>query len=239
MSNKIININSSTDSSTKIKTVKDNYTYRDICMVSKPRSINIVFSELDLYAKTKAEEINKNASRNIYLNTNIKIDAEYIYNLFITYSAAEIIELLDIDNNNEKIKIEELSSNILLRVLRARANYLINDFHDLNSIFNGLYQCFTWIPGERILLPEFGSKLRLLLYEGITDYNIEQIMSEIRHCVSEWEPRVQIEKVVNISNTNETEDNTVHLEILFTVPSLSNKEYSIPLEYNISQNITS
>ena len=68
----------------------------------------------------------------------------------------------------------------------------IGNLVNVNAIKNSLHQIFTWIPGERILLPEFGSNLRKLLYEGITDFNVERIMVEIRHCISEWEPRVEI-----------------------------------------------
>ena len=39
---------------------------------------------------------------------------------------------------------------------------------NVKAIYNSLRNIFTWIPGERILLPEFGSRLRSLLYEGIT-----------------------------------------------------------------------
>ena len=61
---------------------------------------------------------------------------------------------------------------------------------NVEAVKNSLRQIFTWIPGERIINPEFGSNLRRLLYEGLTDYNKELIMAEIKHSVSVWEPRV-------------------------------------------------
>ena len=61
---------------------------------------------------------------------------------------------------------------------------------NVNAIKNSIHNIFSWTPGERILNPEFGSNLRKLLYEGITDFNQEQIIAEIRHSVSQWEPRV-------------------------------------------------
>ena len=60
---------------------------------------------------------------------------------------------------------------------------------NVQAVRNSLRNIFTWIPGERILLPEFGSKLYTLLYEGITPLNEERIVAEIRNCVTEWEPR--------------------------------------------------
>lgn len=60
---------------------------------------------------------------------------------------------------------------------------------NVRAVRNSLHNIFTWIPGERILLPEFGSRLYTLLYEGITQLTEEQIIAEIRSCVTEWEPR--------------------------------------------------
>jgi predicted component of type VI protein secretion system len=60
----------------------------------------------------------------------------------------------------------------------------------------------------------------MYLYNGITDFTSEQIMAEIRNCVSKWEPRVNIIKVINMSDINDTENNTIRLDIIYTIPSL-------------------
>ena len=100
----------------------------------------------------------------------------------------------------------------------------IEKLTNLKAIFNSLRNIFTWIPGERVINPEFGSNLRNLLYEGITDFNREQIAAEIRLSVSKWEPRVQIQNIIDISDTNDIENNTVKLDILFTVPALNDNQ---------------
>lgn len=51
---------------------------------------------------------------------------------------------------------------------------------NVQAVRNSIRNIFTWIPGERILLPEFGSKLYTLLYEGITPLTEERIIAEIR-----------------------------------------------------------
>jgi len=48
-------------------------------------------------------------------------------------------------------------------------------------------------------------------------------MAEIRNSVSKWEPRANITKVVDASTIDETEDNTVHLLIYYTIPSLTDE----------------
>ena len=121
------------------------------------------------------------------------------------------------------------------KLFLLKARYKIDSKVDVKAVQGSIHNIFTWIPGERILNPEFGSNLRLLLYEGITKFNTERIMAEIRHCVSEWEPRVQIEKVVNVGTVDDTEDNTVHLEVLYTIKGLDNSEvYSEPIVYSRS-----
>ena len=101
----------------------------------------------------------------------------------------------------------------------------IQNITDAKAVFNSLHNIFTWIPGERILLPEFGSRLRSLLYEGITPQTEERIVAEIRHLVSEWEPRASISEVIDVSTIEDTEDNVIHLNIVFTIPALSDKQY--------------
>ena len=101
------------------------------------------------------------------------------------------------------------------------------------AVRNSLHNIFTWIPGERILLPEFGSNLRSLLYEGITPLTEERIIAEIRKCVTSWEPRVSIVDIRNVSTVDDTEDNTIHLDIVFTIPSLNNEQYIYSFIYDV------
>lgn len=102
---------------------------------------------------------------------------------------------------------------------------------NVKAIFDSLRNIFTWNRGERILLPEFGSRLHTLLYEGITPATEEAIMAEIRMCVSEWEPRISIVRVVNASNVDDTEDNVIHIQVVFTIPALSDEQYSYSFSY--------
>jgi len=103
------------------------------------------------------------------------------------------------------------------------------------AVRNSLHNIFTWIPGERVLLPEFGSNLRSLLYEGITPLTEERIIAEIRKCVTDWEPRANIVEIRNISDVDDTEDNTIHLDVVFTIPSLNNEQYIYSFIYDNPQ----
>lgn len=54
-----------------------------------------------------------------------------------------------------------------------------------------------------------------MLYEGITPQTEEMVVAEIRSCVSQWEPRVSIVEVRDATSTDDIEDNTIHLEVVF------------------------
>ena len=114
---------------------------------------------------------------------------------------------------------------------KVNGNFKISKDVNVKAVFNSLHNIFTWMPGENILFPDFGSRLRKMLYEQITDYNVEQIVAEIRGVVLKYEPRVNIIKVVNVSDINDTENNTVRLDIIFTIPSLSNEQYNYSYIY--------
>lgn len=110
---------------------------------------------------------------------------------------------------------------------RWRVSKLVN----VKAVQSSIHHIFTWTPGERIINPEFGNRLKIYLYEGITDYNVEQIKSEIMQCVSMWEPRANIIDIIDASTIEDTEDNTVHLEIVYTIPSLSNEQFRYSYYY--------
>ena len=103
----------------------------------------------------------------------------------------------------------------------SKVDKLVN----VNAIKNSIHNIFSWTPGERILNPEFGSKLRKLLYEGITDFNQELIIAEIRNSVSQWEPRVRIDDIVKLTSTDDVENNTVYLRVIYSIPSLTTEQF--------------
>ena len=117
----------------------------------------------------------------------------------------------------------------------ANDGYKVDKKVNVNAVKGALKNIFTWFPGERILLPEFGSRLYTLLYEGITPETEEQIVAEIRKCVSEWEPRASIVEIRNASTVDDTEDNTIHIEVVFTINGLDDQQYIYSFTYNKPQ----
>ena len=125
------------------------------------------------------------------------------------------------------VNMQSIYSNDELTLSKWKVDKSVN----VQAVFNSLRNIFTWNQGERILLPEFGSRLHMLLYEGITPMTEEAIIAEIRSCVSEWEPRIQITSIVNASTIEDTEDNVIHIQVMFIIPALGNEQYTYDFSY--------
>lgn len=205
MANKIISFGNTQQKSEQSAT-DSMIVYKDLSMISKYVNTQIAAKHQipsDFYAILKAEGVDE-------------ILYDDIYTLFVLQYNNDLTP--SIDNIN--------------KILKQLSVYKIDNLINIYAIKNSLHNIFTWRPGERVLNPEFGSRLYMLLYEGITPITEERIIAEIRHCVSVWEPRVQIIEVRDVSTIDDTENNTIHLEIVYVIPSLSNEQYSYSFIYN-------
>ena len=156
--------------------------------------------------------------------------------------ANKVFQFGDIVEEGSQKKLPQLEkykdiSMIAKTIVNADGNAAlkVNKSINVQAIKNSMHNIFTWIPGERILLPEFGSRLYMLLYEGITALTEEKIVAEIRGCVTEWEPRVQIVDIRNVSTVDKTEDNTICIDVVCTIPSLSEEQFIYSFTYDIGE----
>ena len=182
-----------------------------------------------------AKKIEDNV-KEVFLDIDMKAKLATVYRHNTTKTMPELSDcwtMLGAENSDVSVVTEQTLANIALftddsyikpnyyTTLSAEQTLQINKLVNVNAIRNSLDNIFSWTPGERILNPEFGTNLRKLLYEGITDFNVEQIVAEIKHAVAQWEPRVQVANIVDVSTTEDHENNTVHLKVIYTIPGLS------------------
>ncbi len=69
---------------------------------------------------------------------------------------------------------------------------------DLDLIESSIYQILNTVSGEqgeRVHLPEFGSKLKLLVFEPLDEFLAIQLKEEIKDAINRWEDRVYISSV--------------------------------------------
>lgn len=90
----------------------------------------------------------------------------------------------------------------------------------VNTIKSDLLQLLLTNPGERVMLPEYGTALRKLLFEPNDPTLAEQARNMIINSISRWEPRIAVQNIevsTNIDDTslNNYDDNTQKDHILF------------------------
>lgn len=91
---------------------------------------------------------------------------------------------------------------------------------DIEAIQQGIRNIFNWSKGERILIPDFGSNLKIYLHEGITEKLKSDISSDITKSITTWEPRVNIKKI-NVYEGGENDPHSLFIEVFYTIPSLN------------------
>lgn len=132
---------------------------------------------------------------------------------------------LAFENTNAEVVIQDTITEIQnINVMKLKKSM------NVKAVFNSIQNMFSFVPGERILFPEFGNKLRQYLYKGILPQNIEMIENEIRRVCVTWEPRMNVVSISNTSSTEDVEQNIVRLSIVFTIPEIDNDQY----EYSFS-----
>lgn len=71
----------------------------------------------------------------------------------------------------------------------------IKKTNTIETIDQSIKTILSTVPGERVMLPTFGSKLKYLLFEPMNPDTALLIASEIRERISIWEDRVFVQDV--------------------------------------------
>jgi len=75
-------------------------------------------------------------------------------------------------------------------------------------------------PGERVMLPEYGTPLRKLLFEPNDSVLVEQARLMIINSLKRWEPRIAVQNIevstnIDLTSLNKYDDKTETEHILF------------------------
>ena len=120
----------------------------------------------------------------------------------------------------------------------------INRGSDSNGIFATNYTTLTQAKdnlknlilthkGERLMQPEFGCDVWLLLFEPISpDYIEQRIESAILDAVSKWLPYLNIDEIVFDYDENDIDNHTISLDIKFSLVSNANLSESVQITVN-------
>ena len=226
MANVYININTEEQK-------RSNIVYTDIAMQSVPAEIRIKGVYVNSYKVGALSADNPSADN--YGKYDLPNTLPENYNLPVDYVDRDTTDTFREDKKMYFFgdAIPSAQNVAYNQEARKRAHFKLQKNINVNAVKRAIHNIFSWVPGERTLNPEFGTNLRKYLYEGITTYNKEQIMSEIQRCIVLWEPRAKLLHVYDKSNISDHEHNTVVIEIVYTIPSLTTEQFSYTFEVPI------
>lgn len=75
-------------------------------------------------------------------------------------------------------------------------------------LHDSIFTILSTFPGERVMRPDFGSYLRLVLFEPMTRATAYRARAEVFRAIQAWEPRVVVQDVLF-----ELEDTTITLHV--------------------------
>ncbi len=77
-------------------------------------------------------------------------------------------------------------------------------------LHDSIFSILSTIPGERVMRPEFGSYLRLLVFDNLTRITGYRARAEVYRAIAAWEPRVVVDDVLF-----ELEDTTITVHVVW------------------------
>ena len=134
-------------------------------------------------------------------------------NVFTDFTYVDINLDLEYDRSGPIINREKESTNRDLRISP-----------DESAIKNSLVNLFNTRLGQRILLPDYGTNLEGMLFEGVSQFKGKVLGNHLLQAIEKWEKRVVVNKVKVIAQPDEHQYTII---IAVSVPSLGNKQTSL------------
>ena len=83
-----------------------------------------------------------------------------------------------------------------------------------NAIARAVRNIVLTTPGEKLFDPDFGSSVGEILFENVDDITAVSIQDEIRNCLNNYEPRVDL---VNVDVNPNFDENQFDVKITYKI----------------------
>ena len=83
-----------------------------------------------------------------------------------------------------------------------------------NAIARAVRNIVSTTPGEKFFDPDFGSNVSEILFENVDDVTAVSIQDEIRSCLGNYEPRVEI---IDVSVDPNFDENQLDVQITYRI----------------------
>jgi phage baseplate assembly protein W len=121
----------------------------------------------------------------------------------------------------------DLQKNIAIGVSLPFDKPFTSTYTTKDQIKSNLLNLILTSRGERIMNPLFGTGLREFLFEGITDFSIENLKQDLRNSIYIYIPEVTVVDI--ITNIN-TDYNLVELSINYIL-NISNTPDQVTVQF--------
>ena len=107
-------------------------------------------------------------------------------------------------------KFKDLSMSFKFNPLSGDLIALKNE----NAIARAVRNIVLTTPGEKLFDPDFGSSVSEILFENVDDITAVSIQDEIRNCLNNYEPRVDL---VNVDVNPNFDENQFDVKITYKI----------------------
>ena len=107
-------------------------------------------------------------------------------------------------------KFKDLSMSFKFNPLSGDLIALSNE----NAIARAVRNIVLTSPGEKLFDPDFGSSVSEILFENVDDITAVSIQDEIRNCLNNYEPRVDL---VNVDVNPNFDENQFDVKITYKI----------------------
>lgn len=129
--------------------------------------------------------------------------------------------------------------------LRKTPRGLMAQKTGVDQIKADIVQLLLTNPGERIMMPNYGTDLKRLQFQPNDAILEKEAEDMVRQAIATWEPRIEILKInvtsqIDESNLNPNDpgydkDEILHIKIEFIDPQNISKVEQLQLEYTIGR----
>lgn len=67
---------------------------------------------------------------------------------------------------------------------------------DDKLIKNDLLQLLLTLPGERVMMPNFGTELRATIFDQLDNATIEMLKRDVSQAIAQYEPRIEVKSII-------------------------------------------
>lgn len=111
------------------------------------------------------------------------------------------------------VQISEIWSDLDHRLIQDAQGGL-KKVINIQSVMTSIDNILRTYRGERVMLPEFGSVLKDIVFETINSDLVDFISRDIKDVIETWDDRIDVEEVSFLSDPDK---NSISLQLSFTV----------------------